>query len=62
MGSSHAWRARASRLRYRLVIGVSSDRCNAGTPDGFTVEFAEGRRGDNATSPDAIARQAPRSD
>jgi catechol 2,3-dioxygenase-like lactoylglutathione lyase family enzyme len=31
-------------------------------PDGFTVEFAEGHRGHNATNPDAIARQAPRID
>ena len=31
-------------------------------PDGYTVEFAEGRRGHNATTPDASARQAAGSD
>jgi len=31
-------------------------------PDGFTVEIAEGRRGHNATRPDAIARQSPQRD
>ena len=28
-------------------------------PDGFTVEFAEGRRGHNATTPEAITPEAP---